>query len=101
MARWYIVDAFFSLNGIHLNEYMPKCMVAVVLSQSLGVIRNRLYPEFASKVLKTFLYPRLCILSSILDIEFASRIVMALMRLKSTQDRSVPSFFDTNTTGFA
>ena len=41
-------------NGMHVKTYVPKYVVNVLLSLSFGAIRICEYPEFASRVLKTF-----------------------------------------------
>ena len=80
IARWYVSCSFFSPNDIRVSSYVPKCIVNAVLSRYLGAIRILQYPEFASRILKTFAYPRLSIHSYILEIGYASRLVIALMR---------------------
>ena len=50
-------------------------------------------------IIKTFASSRLSMYSNIRGIAYASRNVMAIRRLKSTQIRSFPSFFVANTTG--
>lgn len=90
-ALWKVTGVLLKRNCMREYRYLPIWLVKVILSLSLPTIGTCQYLHGSSIFHNTFVSPRLSLKSSILGNGYDYSIFSTLRRLKSTQNRIVPS----------
>ena len=100
IRRWNVAPAFFNPKGMRLHSQKPRpLMENAVFCLSSSANGTCQYPLFKSSAENQRDPPSASNVSSIRGTGYASAGVRALMRLRSIQNLSEPSFFRTRTTG--